>query len=301
MPSDFKDPADKDRESFSTNQFGEPFVTLRNPRFESEADVYLFGATVTRWKTCDSSNVFFLSSRSDLSGKKAIRGGIPVIFPQFGDGPLPAHGFARNRRWRVIEDKDSQARGDDYCTRVTLALSESEETLALWPHGFELRYTVTLAETLTTEANVTNTGTTPFQFQFALHSYFQIPEIAQVRIAGLRNAEYLDKLLKMERLTERGEEIAISRETDRVFPSAPDQISVRCGAEQAEVLIQKSGMSSAVVWNPWVEKSSRMSDLTPDEFKRFVCVEAGQIEPGVTLMPGESWRGTQVLASIPYP
>jgi glucose-6-phosphate 1-epimerase len=298
MPSDFHDIAHGGKELITTNQSGEPFVTLRNPRFESEADIYLFGATVTRWKTRNSSNVLFLGSRSDLSGKKAIRGGIPVIFPQFGDGPLPAHGFARNRRWRVLKDQNPQARDGDYFTSVTFALSESDETLALWPHRFELHYTVTLAETLTTEATVTNTGATPFQFQFALHSYVQIAAIERVKISGLKDTEYIDKVLKMERFTEREDAISISGETDRVFPSAPDQISVRCGGEQAELLIQKSGMSSAVVWNPWVEKSSRMGDLAPDDFKKFVCVETGQIEPNVTLMPGESWRGIQILASM---
>lgn len=41
------------------------------------------------------------SSKAFFKPGKAIRGGVPVVFPQFGPGALPQHGFARNNLVRA--------------------------------------------------------------------------------------------------------------------------------------------------------------------------------------------------------
>ena len=51
-------------------------------------EVLLFGATVTSWKSNGGKTEnLWLSEKADLSGTKAVRGGIPVVFPV--SGPLP--------------------------------------------------------------------------------------------------------------------------------------------------------------------------------------------------------------------
>lgn len=63
-----------------------------------------------------------------------MRAGIPIVFPQFGtSGPLPQHGFARNSWWTVESTGDGAAE---------LSLKSTPDTLAVWPHAFELRYRV---------------------------------------------------------------------------------------------------------------------------------------------------------------
>lgn len=63
--------------------------------------MYLMGATVQSWKVGEKE-CFFTSDVADFSGKKAIRAGIPICFPQFGPyGDLPTHGFARVTNWEV--------------------------------------------------------------------------------------------------------------------------------------------------------------------------------------------------------
>ena len=66
----------------------------------AEADVYLQGAHIAHWTPRGRKPVLFVSSRSQFVAGKAIRGGVPLIFPWFGarsDGkPGPAHGFARS-------------------------------------------------------------------------------------------------------------------------------------------------------------------------------------------------------------
>ena len=71
----------------------------------SSVDVALFGGHVTSWKTvgADGNAVerLWLSSLSAMDGTAPIRGGIPIAWPQFAnDGPMPLHGFARERAWR---------------------------------------------------------------------------------------------------------------------------------------------------------------------------------------------------------
>lgn len=55
-------------------------VTASLPSGDSVA-VNLFGATVTSWKRSDGAEQLFLSEKAALDGSKAVRGGIPVVFP----------------------------------------------------------------------------------------------------------------------------------------------------------------------------------------------------------------------------
>jgi len=63
------------------------------------AEIYLHGAHVTSWIPANFPDVFFVSSGSRWLNSTAIRGGVPICFPWFGDKvddpKAPAHGFAR--------------------------------------------------------------------------------------------------------------------------------------------------------------------------------------------------------------
>ena len=78
--------------------------------------------------------LIFVSKKAVFKPPKAIRGGVPVCFPQFGGfGPLQQHGFARNSPFEVV------AGGPD---TVTLALIQDVQQLTVFPHAFRLRVTV---------------------------------------------------------------------------------------------------------------------------------------------------------------
>ena len=55
-------------------------VIARLPTGES-VEVHLHGATVISWKSNDGQENLWLSEKAVLDGSKAIRGGIPVVFP----------------------------------------------------------------------------------------------------------------------------------------------------------------------------------------------------------------------------
>src|SRR5579862_4869354 len=72
---------------------------------QGDAHVYLHGAYVTHFLPRGSSDLLFMSRKSHFEPGKAIRGGVPVIFPWFGpkadDPKAPMHGFARTNEWKL--------------------------------------------------------------------------------------------------------------------------------------------------------------------------------------------------------
>jgi D-hexose-6-phosphate mutarotase len=65
--------------------------------------VYLWGATLTSYCTAQREEMIFVSPGAVFDGRQPIRGGVPVVFPQFGrpNQNLPMHGFARTTTWAV--------------------------------------------------------------------------------------------------------------------------------------------------------------------------------------------------------
>jgi glucose-6-phosphate 1-epimerase len=284
------------RVSFAEGRNGLPRLILSHP-CGAKAEVYLHGAHVTSWRTPRGLDLFFISKESFFQDAKPIRGGIPVIFPQFGAGPLPQHGLARIRSWVPVET--GLGRGNS--TSVTLKLSDNAETRALWPHAFELTYQVILGDThnmdnaLTLALTAANTGDSPFPFKAALHTYFALQDVRRAAVLGLTGVTYVDSLRNNVREPERREEIVFERETDRIYCAGPDRVAIRDGARNAFIAIEKEGMPDYVVWNPWIDKAARMPDFGDEEWPSMLCVETGIIDAPRELKPGEKWTGRTTL------
>ena len=170
---------------------GQPAVRLTLSE-GSTCTIALHGAHVFGWTTADGVERLYLSPDAVFDGQAAIRGGVPVCWPQFNQrGPLAKHGFARNMAWQV-EPQDSAVPGE-----VRLVLTDSDATRALWPHGFRATLTVTLTpQGLRTALDVMNTGAAPWAFTTALHTYLRVDEIADARLEGLQGAARWDAVRK---------------------------------------------------------------------------------------------------------
>lgn len=266
-------------------------VRLRHPS-GAAAEVYRNGAHVTSWVLSRGEEMLFLSSRSRWEEGKAIRGGIPLVFPQFGPGPLPQHGFARTSLWSLAEAGLAR----DGSVRALFSLEDNDSTRAIWPHRFSAGLEVALKEdSLSVSLEIVNRDEEPFSFQAALHTYFRVEDIAAARLEGLRGVEFVDSLRGGVRETEEREAITFECETDRIYDNAPETLRLADAARGRTVVISSSGMRDAVVWNPWVEKSRRMEDFGDDEYTRMLCVETGVVLQPVTLEPGASWSGRSVF------
>jgi glucose-6-phosphate 1-epimerase len=260
----------------------------------ARAEVYLHGAHVTSWIPAgETADRLFLSARSAFGPGKAIRGGIPVCFPQFANqGPLPNHGFARVSAWETVDAR----RTDTGAAQARLRLADSPATRALWPHPFALELTVAVTgRTLAVALAVLNTGLKAFEFTAALHTYLRVADVRYAVVRGLRKAHYRDKALATDGNVETAPALAFDREIDRVYYAAPGDLAA---AEHGRsVAIRANGFPDTVVWNPGAARGATLDDLEPDGHLRMLCVEAAVARVPVTVAPGARWHGAQRLTA----
>ena len=240
-------------------------------------ELYLQGAQVTAWRPPNERPVLFTSPNSAFAPGRAIRGGIPIIFPWFGPSrhtpAAPQHGFARTATWH-LDDVETAGSGS---LTLTLSLGEGDIGSPFWPERFRAIYTVTFAQTLSLRLALQNRATQPIVFEEALHSYFAISDIAEIAISGLAGASYIDKTDAARRKLQTADLVTITAETDRVYLDTPRQCVIEDRGWRRRIVIEKDGAASSVVWNPWVEKAAEMADLGDPAWRGMVCVESGNI------------------------
>ncbi len=260
----------------------------------ARAEIYLHGAHVTSWFPAGATeDRLFVSEKAIFTDDAAIRGGVPVCFPQFADqGPLPMHGFVRAMRWQLVS---AGARGDG-SAQVHLQCSATPATRALWPHAFALDYVVTVGGgTLSLALAARNTGAAEFAFTAALHTYLRVLDLRATRVRGLAGAHYRDKVLGLDDAVETASELPIDRFLDRVYRAAPADLAMLEPGRQ--LAIRTTGFCDTVVWNPDAPKSATIADMEAGGYLRFLCVEAALAHAPVTLAAGDAWQGSQVLVA----
>lgn len=263
-----------------TESAGITFLDIENP-FAS-ARVSLFGGHVLSYTPRqDNQERLWLSPHAVLSGEKPIRGGIPVCWPWFSDahgrekGALPSHGFLRNQVWQLIHSEDTDA---GTSIRLAPAFTRADG----FEYDCEVALVIEIGEQLSISLLTTNQGVVPFTFNTALHSYFQVDSISQVRLTGL-TGDYKDKTDNWA-VKSTPDEYAITGETDRIHLHAAETVTLQ-ERGQARTLIHSSGHDSVVVWNPW-QGAASISDMDAFGYKHMLCIETACTQD-VTLVPGE--------------
>ena len=266
---------------------GMPVLHVTTPA--ATASIALQGAHLFAWQPRGQAPVIWLSERSPRSAGRPLRGGIPLCWPWFGphgsDSTFPAHGCVRTLPWRLAE---AHLEGDRACLEFEPAFDDASRSV--WPHPTALRYRVTIGEELHIELVTTNSGVDAFTLTQALHTYFAVGDIRQVRIDGLDGHDYLDKPDGYRRQRQHGS-IGFSGETDRIYLDTANACTIHDPAMGRRIVVTGSGSRSTVVWNPWVDKSAHIGEFSPDGYTRMVCVEtANAADDTITLLPGASHR-----------
>mmetsp|Transcript_21780 Transcript_21780/g.49573 ORF Transcript_21780/g.49573 Transcript_21780/m.49573 type:complete len:324 (+) Transcript_21780:40-1011(+) len=275
------------------------------------AEVYEFGATLCSYVRA-GREVLFCGDKALFTGKKAIRGGVPLVFPQFGqpDKNMAQHGFLRNAVWKV--DPCKSCVRDDGVAQVVLTLSDSSETQKVWPAMFLAECTVSLGQSwLSSSLKVKNLGyvgdspAAGLQPQMLLHTYYAVQDISSVAVSSLKGTRYLDKAAadgEPDDAVEDREAVDFTRRVDRVFlagsgvqsgPVAPLQLTVTGAGGGATIGItchaqyhKSSGefgttvaafKPDVVLWNPWIEIARDFADMNDEDYKVMLCVEPGLI------------------------
>jgi D-hexose-6-phosphate mutarotase len=251
----------------------------------SVAEIYLLGAHVTGFQKNGEPPLLFMSRASQFALGKAIRGGVPIIFPWFGARQgFPSHGFARVTEW---EWEGSSAAPDGSVT-LRFRLPTAADT-ANSPSE-NVTFAVTVSNQLTMELTVANLSQTAnLSFENCLHTYFAIGDITEVEITGLTGTTYIDKVDNFTAKLESAAAVRISSETDRVFLDTTGPLEIHDSRFHRKIRVEKISSASTVIWNPWADKAKEMSDFDDEEYKQMVCVEAGNVgQNKINLAPGKS-------------
>lgn len=272
---------------------GLPMVKVRTPW--STAEVYLHGAHVAAFQKNGEPPLIFMSRNSCFAPDKAIRGGVPICFPWFGnrDGE-PSHGFARMTGWELVKT----GAAPDGTVTLQFALPEipGRET---WK-SLRTEFIVTAGETLTMELTATNDacGET-IEIENCLHTYFHVGDIGAVSIHGLEGAAFLDFAFGANGTPKPAESdpIKIERETNRTYIDTAATVEIRDEKLKRIIRVEKFNSQSTIVWNPWTTQKLP-DDFDPSEHSQMVCVESGNVKQNkLSLAPGKSAALKVVLRS----
>ena len=256
---------------------------------ESRALILEYGAHVASW-VARGREQLYLSPAAEYVEGRPIRGGIPICFPQFDLlGSLPKHGFARTISWGV----DSLNADADHATAV-LSIVDNDAIRAMWPHAFRLSLTVRLTrDDLDLSMAVENSDADAFEFTGALHTYFRVDDAEASTLQGLEGCAYRDHRTGVDDRHPTSPGVKLSA-IGRTYQSPADALELRGGEHAFSIAGQ--GFENVVVWNPGADLN--FHDLPPDGWRRFVCVEAAQVQRPIRVEAGQRWTGGQRLYLI---
>ncbi len=265
---------------------GMPSVRVRTQA--ASGLVFLQGAHVAEWVPAGEQPVIWMSEKAVYQPGKALRGGIPICFPWFGNHAehkdYPAHGFARTHEFKYVGARATAEGGAE----LEFVLEDDDKTFAFFPHAFRATLRVAFGKTLQLAFTVENRGTDALSFEEALHSYFHVADVREAAIVGLSGAPYHDKVRGMAEFVETAPELHLTGETDRVYESSAACTIVDSSGKRS-LRVEKTHSLNTVVWNPWTERAAQMSDFGADAWPGMVCVESANVAGSrIALAPGES-------------
>ena len=247
-------------------------VNYKNNWFE----IVDFGATVI---SCNiqGDSILFLSNKALLDESKPIRGGIPIVFPVFGNSnnnKMPKHGFARQTKWNFVK----KYKNENY-SGIIFELNSDEYTKKLWDYDFKLRYEVIINEnSLKNEIQVYNNDNKTIDFDLLFHTYYNINNIENTIIHNIPEHYYDQLTNNINSNTE--ENMIINKEVDHIYEKNINRINIKSENKNYNISCSnnKYDKVSFVFWNPWIYKSKTLTDFDDDEYKKMLCIEPGIIE-----------------------
>ncbi len=256
------------------------------------------GAQVLSYQVGDDKPVIWLNEKAQFVHGKGIRAGVPICWPWFGNlalnppsvqamrasaEPATAHGLVRTREWELLDYDDA---GE--ALHIELGLPHVEGGLPGWPHDVTLTLKIRLDTHLHLSLVSHNRSDTAVSISQALHSYFAVSNVRQVRVEGVEGLTYIETLDDWKRVKQSGD-LTFSGETDRIYLDTPDTLSIVDPEWERRITLQSEGSRSAVIWNPWIDKTARFNDMAADGWQRMLCIETANVmDDVVTLEPGAS-------------
>lgn len=295
---------------------GQPAYSLRNVHGD-QVVVLQQGGQVLSWMTADGVERLYQSPIMPQAAGQAVRGGVPVIFPQFNQrGPdfsLPRHGFARQLPWvpgpaatlpvalpvsvgvPPVQQPD-HGEGANVAT-LSLQLQDSEATRQHWPFAFLLTLDIRLSPGgLVLALQVENRSEAPMAFTAALHTYLAVPDLLASRLHGLEGLRRLDTL-KDEPGIAGSDPLSFDGPIDDIYFDLTAPLCLESGLGRLKIGMS-GGFTDTVVWNPGEAGASKLVDLPTEDWRQMLCVEAARIGTPAHVAPGGQWQAAQHFSVI---
>lgn len=256
------------------------------------------GAQILSYQVDGQPPVIWLNDKAVFKAGKSIRAGVPVCWPWFGnlarnpqsvqamrvsDAAPTAHGFVRAMDWEL---EGIEAGGDSL--KVGFVLPYPDGGFPGWPHRVDLKLSIRLDEQLHISLTSLNQGADEVTISQALHSYFAVSDVRNVRVEGVDGLNYIETLDDWKTQPQSGD-LRFTGETDRIYLDTPPTLSIVDADWQRRIDLTSSGSRSAVIWNPWTERAAAFSDMADDGWQRMLCIETANVmDDVVTLAPGAS-------------
>lgn len=260
---------------------------IHHPKFFAE--ICLQGAQLTQFKPANTPPLIWLSPTAEYNTGQGIRGGIPICWPWFGalnknpdaiknqtNESDIAHGFVRTLEWTLNTYSESA-----HQVELSLLITHNSETLKIWPFEFELECHFVLGDSLSVELETRNLSKQKMAFSQALHSYLPTEDIHKTQIHGATNQHYIDSLDNWS-LKRQKNNIRITQEVDRIYYGESNYKVI----SPNQMLSIISNTHSSVIWNPWINKSKRLSQFSAKDYMSMLCIEsANALDDHVVLSP----------------
>lgn len=258
-----------------------------------KARIFMQGAQIDHFQPVGKPPLLWVSPADDYQPGNGIRGGIPVCWPWFGMSETPdwpQHGFARTRIWSL-----DAVQMKNQAVELKFSLTISEEDQLYWPHNTKVELIFNLTDTLKVSLVNTNLADYPVSLTQALHTYFPIEDIHQLKATGFAGSKYVE--FGEGPFSQDGDEVVFNKETDRVYTQLGEVQQLN--TPQGVINVRRENSQSAVLWNPWIDKSQRLSRFNSDDYLTMVCHEAANVlEDKVTLAPNSSHTLTTVISWV---
>lgn len=265
----------------------------------SELLVAQQGAQILSYQQAEQPPLIWLSPQAAYQRGQSVRGGVPLCWPWFGDlrrnpqavqahfhlEQAPAHGLVRTLDWELLGIEE-----EDDAVTLRFAYDTRTQPLEGWPRDAGLTFVIRLTQDLGMSLETHNRGNTPLTLSQALHSYFAVSDVRQVKVEGLQACRYIDTLQDWQELRQQ-DDLRFSAETDRIYLDTAARLSIIDPGWGRRIHLDSRGSRSAVLWNPWIDKARRLSQFPDDAWQNMLCIEtANVLEDVVQLNAGERHR-----------
>jgi len=256
--------------------------------------VSTYAAHLLSWCPTPGNEQIFLGEMAEV-GKPglAVRGGVPICWPQFGtfenaaDSCKLVHGFARNKhgsKWIVLRQSTDS---------VSMLLKSDDETRKSWAKDFEFVYTVSLgSSSVRMEMEVHNETSSPLEFTGCLHSYWKCSSVEKCAVEGLKGARFdtgIGSSFCGDAVEERSAvQFTDAKQTQLYYGDAGDAVTLIEDGKR-RLRLTKSNLPDWILWNTGAENGSNIKDLKEGEYKKYVCVEPGFASKPSKVAPGATW------------